>query len=150
MLGWLGIAAARLGMLLTAAVQVRVWARRADSIDDPRLWQMLDECRERMRVTKLVDLRNSEACSTPLVVGFRQPTILLPSAVLERLDEAELRSVFIHELNHVKRWDGVVNVLQGVLGAIYFFHPLVWLANNHIRKLREDACDELTVAQLDG
>jgi len=50
----------------------------------------------------------------------------------------------------VRRWDGLVNLLQGVLGAIYFFHPAVWWANRRIRQLREDACDERTVAVLEG
>jgi hypothetical protein len=33
---------------------------------------------------------------------------------------------------------------------VYFFHPLVWWANARLRELREEACDEMTVAALDG
>ena len=50
----------------------------------------------------------------------------------------------------MKRCDGAVNLVQGLLGAVYFFHPLVWWANRRIRQLREDACDERTVAALGG
>jgi len=150
MLAWLGIVAARCGMLLTAALQVRVWVSRAHPILDPSLLHLLEECRERVGVRRRVELRNSEACSTPLVVGTWRPVLLLPSAVLERLSREQLRSVFIHELHHVRRWDGLVNLAQGLLGAIYFFHPAVWWANRRIRQLREDACDERTVAVLEG
>ncbi len=150
MIAWLGIVAARCGMLLTAAIQVHVWVTRAQPIFDPDLRELLDESRLRVGVRRNVDLRDSEACSTPLVVGIWRPVLLLPSAVLDRLNLEQLRSVLIHELHHVKRWDGLVNLLQGVLGAIYFFHPAVWWANRRIRQLREDACDERTVAVLDG
>lgn len=150
MIAWLGIVAARCGMLLTAALQVHVWVSRAQPILDTDLLEVLDECRRRVGVRRTVELRNSESCSTPLVVGVWRPVLLLPSAVLDRLSMAQLRSVLIHELHHVRRWDGLVNLLQGLLGAVYFFHPAVWWANRRIRQLREDACDERTVAVLEG
>ncbi len=150
MIAWLGIVAARCGMLFTAALQVRVWVSRARPILDPAMCELLEECRTRVGVRRRVELRNSEACSTPLVVGIWRPVLLLPSAVLERLSVEQLRSVLIHELHHVRRWDSLVNLLQGLLGAVYFFHPAVWWANRQLRQLREDACDERTVAVLEG
>lgn len=150
MIAWMGIVAARCGMLLTAALQVHVWVSRAHPILDPAFLELLDECRDRVGVRRRVELRNSESCSTPLVVGIWHPVLLLPAAVLDRLNTAQLQSVLIHELHHVRRWDGMVNLLQGLLGAIYFFHPAVWWANRRIRQLREDACDERTVAVLEG
>jgi len=150
MIGWLGIVTARCGMLLTAALEVRVWVSRARPIVDPAVLRLLADSCHRVGVRRSVGLRNSESCATPLVVGVWRPVLLLPSAVLERLDASELRAVLIHELYHVKRWDGAVNLLQGLLGAVYFFHPLVWWANRRIRQLREDACDERTVSALEG
>ncbi len=150
MIAWLGIAAARCGMLFTAALQVHVWVSRARLILDPTLLDLLENCRNRVGVRRRVELRNSEACSTPLVVGVWRPVLLLPSAVLDRLNSEQLQAVLIHELHHVRRWDGLTNLLQGILGAVYFFHPAVWWANRRIRQLREDACDERTVAVLNG
>ncbi len=150
MIAWVGIVAARCGMLLTVWLQVHVWVSRAHLILDPELLALMEECRERVGVRRRVELRNSEACSTPLVVGVWRPVLLLPAAVLERLSLEQLRSVLIHELHHVRRWDGLVNLAQGLLGAIYFFHPAVWWANRRIRQLREDACDERTVAVMEG
>ncbi len=150
MIAWLGIVAARCGMLFTAALQVHVWVSRARLILDPALLDLLENCRTRVGVRRKVELRNSEACSTPLVVGAWRPVLLLPAPVLDRLNSEQLQAVLIHELHHVRRWDGLMNLLQGLLGAVYFFHPAVWWANRRIRQLREDACDERTVAVLDG
>ena len=102
----------------------------------------------RVGIRRRVELRNSESCTTPVVVGWSRPVILMPSLVLERLERDEMLAVFAHEVNHVRRGDGIVNLLQGILGTLYFFHPLVWWANRELRRLREDACDEATVTCL--
>lgn len=150
MLAWLGVVAARLGMLTTAALQVRLWIARAPPIQDAGLWELLaDACRQ-VGFRRAVDLRNSEACATPLVVGWWRPVVLLPTAVVKRLDHRELLAVFVHELHHVKRADPLLSWVQGILGAVYFFHPLVWWSNRQLRLWREDACDELTIATLQG
>ena len=150
MLAWLGVVAARLGMLTTAALQVRLWIARAPPIQDAGLWELLaDACRQ-VGFRRAIDLRNSEACATPLVVGWWRPVVLLPATVIERLDRRELLAVFVHELHHVKRADPLISWAQGLLGAVYFFHPLVWWSNRQLRRWREDACDELTIATLQG
>ena len=82
MIGWACIVATRLGMLLTAALQVRVWVMRARPIVDPALSQLFADCQRRTGVRRRVQIRNSESCTTPLVVGFWRPVILLPAAVL--------------------------------------------------------------------
>jgi beta-lactamase regulating signal transducer with metallopeptidase domain len=150
LLAWAGVAGTLLALLCGGSLRVRRWVREAEPIDDPVLYSLLEDCRERLGIRRLVELRNSEACTTPVVVGFRRPVILLPREVLSRLNDSEMRAVLMHELNHIARGDAIVNLLQGVLGALYFFHPLVWWANAALRRLREEACDELTVAALDG
>ncbi len=150
MLAWLGIVVTRLGMLLMAMLQVRVWVARARLIVEPSLNCILAEACLRVGLRRRVELKNSEACTTPLVVGSFRPVILLPSSVLEQLDEEEILAVFVHELNHVRRWDGLVNLLQCILGTLYFFHPLVWWSNRQINRLREDACDEATVTNIES
>ena len=59
-------------------------------------------------------------------------------------------AVFVHELHHVKRADPLISWVQGLLGAVYFFHPLVWWQQPATAALCEDACDELTIATLQG
>ena len=150
MLTWAGVVGTLLVRLFWGSVRIRGWVREAEPIDDPDLYSLLEDGRQQLGIKCLVELRNSETCTTPVVVGMRRPVILLPKEVLARLNSAEMQAVLLHELNHIARGDALVNLLQGVLGAIYFFHPLVWWANASLRRLREEACDELTVAALDG
>ncbi|MCA9177310.1 MAG: M48 family metalloprotease [Planctomycetales bacterium] len=149
LLVYLGMVCAQFGMLFSSSLQVRHWASRARLICSPAVQALLDECRARVGITGTVELRDSESCTTPLVVGMFKPVILIPSTILKQLDRDELAAVLTHELQHIRRRDGMLNVLQAVLGVAYFFHPLVWLANSRIRLLREDVCDEFTLASLD-
>lgn len=150
LLAWAGVAGTLLGLLFWGSVRVKRWVREAEPIDDSDLYLLLEDCRAQLRIAQLIELRNSESCTTPVVVGFHRPVILLPKAVLTQLNMAEMKAVLLHELNHIARGDALVNLVQGVLGALYFFHPLVWWANASLRRLREEACDELTVLALGG
>jgi beta-lactamase regulating signal transducer with metallopeptidase domain len=150
LLGWAGVSLTLLGLLVLGSLRTRQWVREASRELDPRLLRILGRARWKLEFTRDVELRNSESCTTPLVVGWRRPVILLPARVPHELDDDELEAVLLHELNHILRHDALVNFAQAVLGAVYFFHPLVWLANYELRRLREDACDEMTVAALEG
>ncbi len=86
--------------------------------------------------------------AVPAVCGLLRPTILVPRALLDRLPPEGLQAVLIHELAHVKRGDLWINSLQTVLQAAYFYNPLVWLANAIVRRVREQAVDEMVLVAL--
>ena len=54
--------------------------------------------------------------------------------------------VLVHELVHVRRHDVLVEGLLWLAGALYWFHPAVWLAAARVRLERERACDEAVLA----
>lgn len=86
--------------------------------------------------------------TSPIVGGIFKPVIILPSAILQRLNEEELRPVIVHELAHIKRGDWILNWVQIIAGILYFFHPLLWFANRQIKIEREKACDDLVLLIL--
>jgi hypothetical protein len=65
--------------------------------------------------------------------------ILLPRSLADHLPPAQLRAVLLHELVHLRRGDVWVNCLQALVQILYWWHPLLWLANARIRRVREDA-----------
>ncbi|HUS71786.1 MAG TPA: NosD domain-containing protein, partial [Sedimentisphaerales bacterium] len=54
----------------------------------------------------------------------------------------------MHELAHIKRGDLWVNLAQTALQIIYFYNPLLWLANCVIRRIREQAVDEAVLVAM--
>lgn len=112
--------------------------------------ELVDACRRRIGLRRPVRVRELADAGVPMLIGVVRPTIVLPAGLDERLSREELEAVLVHELQHVARHDALVQFLQALLGAVYFFHPAMWLANRSLNRLREDACDEATVATLDG
>ena len=60
----------------------------------------------------------------------------------------DLQAVLFHELAHVKRGDLWINLVQTLLQIVYFYNPLLWLANAVIRRIREKAVDETVLVAL--
>ncbi len=74
--------------------------------------------------------------------------ILIPQNLASRLHGAELQAVLFHELAHVKRGDLWINLIQTLLQIVYFYNPLLWLANAIIRRIREQAVDETVLVAM--
>jgi TonB family protein len=81
----------------------------------------------------------------PVTWGLFQPKILLPSNALEWPGE-RLRVVLEHELAHVARRDWMVRMCGELACALYWFHPLAWLAARSLREESERACDDAVLA----
>lgn len=150
--GWLMsstilVAVALLGWMLARWRQVARMARQGGAAPE-WLDRLLEECRATVGIRKPLRLRLTTASVSPVVCGFRRPAILLPDCLVTGLSRAQLRTVLIHELLHLRRGDLWVNGAQALLQVVYWWHPLLWLANARIRRLREEAVDDAVMLAL--
>jgi TonB family protein len=76
----------------------------------------------------------------PLVAGWFRPVILLPGTSVT-WTASRRRAVFAHEAAHIRRHDPVILLAAQVATALYWFHPLCWLAVARLRAESERACD---------
>jgi len=141
------------GVLVLSVVLVqRIWfVRGLVAQSDPvegGLGDKLNEYRRQVGIRRSIELRISQTALSPATCGLLRPRILLPASMLTRLSAEKLRTVLIHELAHIKRGDLWVNFAQNVLQVVYFYNPLVWLANAVVRRVREQAVDEMVLACL--
>lgn len=104
--------------------------------------------RLRRRVSTAVRLeqgvKQSEYVKTPFVLGLIHPTIYLPF----HMESADAVHVLAHERAHIRRGDPWWKVLGFVLLAIYWFHPLMWVAYFFLCRDMEAACDEAVIRGL--
>ncbi|MEI6861661.1 MAG: M56 family metallopeptidase, partial [Verrucomicrobiota bacterium] len=87
----------------------------------------------------------SAAVDVPTVVGWVRPVVLVPAAMLAGLAPAQLDALLAHELAHIRRHDFLVNLVQAVAEALFFYHPAIYAINRRIRAERENACDDIAV-----
>jgi beta-lactamase regulating signal transducer with metallopeptidase domain len=135
-----GVLAMLLWMIAGRAALHRL-ARGAEMLVSPAWQGLLDDERRRAGVKNPVALLSSEGVSTPLTWGIRSPVILLPAESAAWQDEH--RTVVLrHEIAHIARADTLTQMLGAVTCAVYWFHPLVWIAARGLRAEQERACDE--------
>lgn len=84
----------------------------------------------------------------PLAIGWWRPMVLLPAALLARMPAGLLEALLAHELAHIRRHDYLINLLQAVVEALLFYHPVVWWLSRRIRHERELIADDLAAEAL--
>ncbi|MDB5245967.1 MAG: regulatory sensor-transducer, BlaR1/MecR1 family [Segetibacter sp.] len=84
----------------------------------------------------------SEIVKTPLTIGFFKPVILIPLASINHLNTEQMEAVILHELAHIKRFDYITNLFLTLIEAILFFNPFMQLISGHIKRERENCCDD--------
>ncbi|PYJ99248.1 MAG: hypothetical protein DME23_10040 [Verrucomicrobia bacterium] len=94
------------GGLVIVLCQQRNFSRRIKyrpPISDERILSLLESCRNVMGVRRRITAVIAPQPGTPALFGFLEPRLLLPESALHKLDDGELRMIFLHELAHVKR-----------------------------------------------
>ena len=88
----------------------------------------------------------SEAVDVPIVVGFLNPRIYLPSNV----KQSDVNYIIAHEQAHIRRQDHWWKLVGFALLTIHWFNPLIWVAYALLCRDIEMACDEAVIRELDN
>jgi len=137
-----------LGGGLWKAARIQAWLKLHRTDPDLGL-----EC-EYVEMLRAIGIRSRprlcliEGLSQPFVWGVGRGCIYLPAGFGRQGSAQQRKLVIAHELAHVLRWDVLVNFIQVILQAVFWFHPAVWWLNRRIRIEREKCCDETAIAAL--
>ena len=96
----------------------------------------------KLRGRKAVELCTTEELERPSVIGFLAPRILIPAWLLERMTEAELKQIVLHESEHLRRGDDWTNLLQKLSLVVFPLNPALAWIERRLCLEREMACDE--------
>jgi GWxTD domain-containing protein len=140
------------GVILFCLRHLTGWAwtlrlRRTGICAAPDFWQQrLNLLARRLRLSRPIGLLESCLAGVPVVMGHLRPVILMPVGLLTNLPAAQIESILLHELAHIRRSDYLVNMLQTSVESLLFYHPVVWWISGLIRTEREHCCDDLAVS----
>jgi TonB family protein len=144
-IGFLWALGAGLALVILAgrALQLDRLTFAATQADDERL-AIAKRVAVSLGLTTIPRVHHSPHIAIPLAWGIRRPRILLPDGARAWSDE-RIWSVCAHELAHIVRGDWPIHVLAEVICRIYWFHPLFWVARNHLRRESERAADDVVI-----
>ncbi len=145
LVGWLAGAILFLGRLNVGLVVARRMKSLATQAVSAELQRVFGRLKEGLGIARPVRLMQSALVQVPTVIGWLRPVVLIPVGCLMGLSPVQIEAIFAHELAHIRRHDYLVSVLQSLVEAVLFYHPAVWWVSKHVRKEREDCCDDLAV-----
>ena len=115
-------------------------------VDDKQVLNMLQDVQAKLGIKQQVALQICPGISSPMLLGFIRPTILLPAG---NIPSDELRLILKHELIHFKRRDVWYKALVFLATALHWFNPFIYMIAREIAIQCEISCDEEVVKSTD-
>ncbi|MGH9386737.1 MAG: M56 family metallopeptidase, partial [Vicinamibacterales bacterium] len=135
-------------LLFLTPVVTMLWqlsGLRRTGLPWPELTRLVHALAGERGLRRTIDVLKHERVATPITFGVWRPVILMPTSASEWSD-ADLRRALVHEVEHVLRSDWAVHVMARVATAVYWFHPLAWVAWRQLVLEAERSCDDAVVA----
>jgi beta-lactamase regulating signal transducer with metallopeptidase domain len=120
--------------------------RWCEEVTDPQTMGILQCLQSNFEISKPVKLWVCSCITSPMMIGFITPVILLPST---NYPMDELAFILKHELVHFKRKDLWYKSLVFIATAIHWFNPFVYLMAREIAAQCEISCDAEVVKDID-
>ena len=138
---WAIGAVVMLGRLIRDFRAATALAQRADGQAGKRAGELLTRAARLIGVSRIPQLRETSELATVALIGFRRPVLLIPVRAREWSDE-ELFGVLCHELEHTRRGDWLMLMIERVIVAVYWVNPLVHVLARQASTMRECAADD--------
>ena len=94
--------------------------------------------------TEEPDVWTSDQIQGTFVRGVFRARIYLPVST----DPKHRKYILLHERYHIRRKDNLALFSAQLLAVLFWFHPLIWLARELMRRDMEISCDEKAVTGL--
>ncbi|MBZ2208912.1 M56 family metallopeptidase [Massilia soli] len=128
------------------------WVRRVTSHhqyrSDPAWQARLERMAGRFGIARKVVLGLVDDIHSPVTAGWWRPVVLVPASLISGMPPHLLEALLAHELAHIRRHDYLVNLVQGAIEIVLFYHPAVWWLSRRIRDEREQIADDLAASML--
>jgi beta-lactamase regulating signal transducer with metallopeptidase domain len=100
-------------------------------------------------IHRRVEVLLHEALQGPITCGVLHPAIVLPRDA-ESWARDDVSRALVHELEHVRRGDSATRCFARVACALYWFHPLAWIAWRKLVLEAERSCDDAVLGRSEA
>jgi TonB family protein len=114
------------------------------ALSDPAIDQLVRQLAARTGVQRRIALFEDARSRTPWTWGLLRPVIVLPAGFAQWPAAGQTNAI-LHEIAHIKRFDFLASLLGRICLSLYWFQPLVWLAQRALIREAENACDDRVI-----
>lgn len=145
---WLSGILVLLFFLIKAQARLHRLKQSALPLQNENVRRLYQNCRKEMGIRREIPIYSTAFLKSPVITGLFLPEIYLPIHLISDYSEEALRYMLLHELQHYRHKDALVNYLMNLAGILYWFNPLVWYALKEMKNDREIACDTSVLHML--
>ncbi len=132
----------RLGFGLVYSRKIR---SRLKPVNHPRFERIYASAIDILKLKKPPKVCWSSEINSPLTIGLLKPYIILPESLCQTTNDDALKSILLHEISHIYHKDHWAGLLQRIIVAFYWWHPLIYSLTNQFSMEREYICDSHAV-----
>lgn len=100
-----------------------------------------------IKLPNSLSLYQSTHAHSPMLIGLFKQKLLIPEDFNFLYNQEQQALILEHEICHFDRNDIYWNLLAYSFIALFWFHPLVWLAYFRFRRDQEISCDQTVLAR---
>ena len=139
-------------VLFSIPLLVLAWRLRhvhRTGIPSPELTTLAQSIAGDAGIARALHVIQHEEMQAPITFGIFRPLIVMPMDA-RSWSPADVHRAIVHEIEHVRRGDWVVLVIARAVAAVYWFHPLVWMAWRQLGLEAERACDDAVLIKSES
>ena len=132
-------------LLVFELISLRWMTHRGRRVVAGRWFDMLQKQSKVLKQTMPITLVSSAYCQSPMTYGLLYPIIFIPEDHSSWKQE-QVKISILHELAHIQRKDYISNLFLLSIRALFWFHPIIWIAHRRAKLYQEQACDDRVVS----
>lgn len=147
---WMAGMLAMTALLIRSALRLNEIRRSSVELQNVKVLALYDSCLREAGISRNIPIRATAFLKSPVITGLIRPCIYLPLHLISDYNPSDMRYMLLHELQHYRHKDALVNNLMNAAKILYWFNPFVWIAFKEMHSDRETACDSAVLGLLDA
>ena len=140
--GWAVGFAISLAIILVSTFNLVRLLRNSTPISNKRFKEIVQAVQASSAIQSLNVLVNDKL-PAPVAIGIGQwNSVVIPSSLMRSITPEQFEQVIRHEAEHIANGDTLFLLVSRIGRAIWWWHPLVLLADRMLDRAREEVCDE--------
>lgn len=137
-----------IALVIKSLVHLKTIKKSSLPVQNEDVLTLYSKCLNEMNITRDIPIYSTAFLKSPVITGVLKPCIYLPVHLISDYSIKDIRYMLLHELQHYKHFDALINHIINFARVIYWFNPVVWYALREMQCDREVACDTSVLKML--